>query len=146
MRTRERWSSNRRGCPVPTRVMRVRTLPTVLPHAQKRVRGYLLFDNCTLMPCDNTRSARAALACRRAIGRGVTEARLVRDQAAEVRLLPSGRSGTQAHADERPVEAREAAGSTPASSASWTWCRGNMPDFQSGVVGSIPTVRTGTAM
>src|SRR3954469_16537525 len=83
----------------------------------ERVRGYLLFDNCTVMPCDNTRSARAALACRRAIGRGVTEARLVRDQAAEVRLLPSGRSGTQAHADERPVEAREAAGSTPASSA-----------------------------
>src|SRR3954454_25317860 len=54
---------------------------------------------------------------RRATRRGVAGARLVRDQAAEVRLLPSGRCGTQAHADERPVEAREAAGSTPAGSA-----------------------------
>jgi hypothetical protein len=40
MRTRERWSFNRRGCPAPTRAMRVRLLPTVLPHARKRVCGY----------------------------------------------------------------------------------------------------------
>src|SRR3954447_24417284 len=111
---------------------------------------------------------------RRATRRGVAGARVVRDHVVEVRLLPSGRSGTQAHADERPVEAREAAGSTPAGSAagdaqardtsisldgrwaascaalfspaSWTWCSGNIPGFHPGVVGSIPTVRTGTAM
>src|SRR3954452_10312634 len=54
---------------------------------------------------------------RRATRRGVAGALVVRDHVVEVRLLPSGRSGTQAHADERPVEAREAAGSTPAGSA-----------------------------
>jgi hypothetical protein len=74
----------------------------------------LLFDNCTVVPCDNATPFATGVA---SIGCGVTEARVVRVHAAEVRLLPSGRHGTQAHQDERPVETREAAGSTPASSA-----------------------------
>src|SRR5690242_9634433 len=73
----------------------------------------LLFDNCTVVPCDNATPRHGVASTRR----GVTGARVVRVHAAEVRLLPSGRDGTQAHQDERPVEAREVAGSTPAGSA-----------------------------
>lgn len=84
--------------------MRVRTLPTVLPHARTRVSGELFLANCTVMPCDNDAALLSGM--RRATRRGVAGARVVWDHVVEVRLLPSGRKGTQAQVDERPVEAR----------------------------------------
>jgi hypothetical protein len=80
--------------------MRVRTLPTVLPHAQKRVRG-----------------ERSSL------------------------ITPQWFHTTN---DATPVTRHRAGGRGVVDVVWWTWCSGNMPGFQPGVVGSIPTVRTGS--
>ena len=89
MRPRERWSSNRPGCPAPTRAMRVRTLPTVLSHARTRARPFSL---TTAQWCHATTTRRCS-AQRRWTRRGVAGACVVWDHVVEVRLLPSGRYG-----------------------------------------------------
>ena len=47
------------------------------------------------------------------------------------------RDVTVAQLEERPVEARKCAGSSPAGDTGY-WCSGNTPSFQVGAAGSIP--------